>query len=74
MTEMSDLDAIVLLLSKAEIEKARQAYFGKPSPLAWPVDILFITTFDYTGCTTIDGLNIIAEREGQRVCQKRDVE
>lgn len=74
MTEMSDLDIIVLIPTKIEIESARQAYFGQPSPIDWPVDILFMTTANFASRAAIGGVCYIAEKEGRIVYQRKDDE
>ena len=69
MTDMSDLDVIVLLANQADLKLARSNYFGQRLPIDWPVDILFMTTADYMSRATIGGVCFIAETEGRVLYQ-----
>lgn len=69
MTDMSDLDVIVLLANQADLKLTRGNYFGQRSPIDWPVDILFMTTDDYMSRAAIGGVCFIAETEGRILYQ-----
>jgi predicted nucleotidyltransferase len=74
MTDMSDLDVIVLFANQDELELARRNYFGQRSPMDYPVDILFMTTADYMHRAGIGGVCFIAETEGRVLYQSEGQE
>ncbi len=74
MTDMSDLDVIVLLKNKNDLDLARKNYFKQRPPIDYPIDILFMTTADYISRAAVGGVCFIAEAEGRILYQSGDKE
>jgi predicted nucleotidyltransferase len=66
MSELSDVDLIVLSTSSLARDLAKEAYYRDPYHL-WPIDALFFTEQEFAQKASLGGVCFVAAREGKDV-------